>query len=153
MFLKPLKKNPSSFQQLTVADKFKLKSKLTTKKCSSLLVFDKILVADNFKLKSKLTTKKYSFLLVFDKILVAVNIATSVCLTTIPLLWCFILCIMNKYDDSRILADICCTFFPFFYAVGGKILINILINIYLHFPNILINIYLHFQICFHMVKI
>lgn len=56
---------------------------------------------------------------VFDKILVAVNIATSVCLTTIPLLWCFILRITNNYDDSRILADICCTFFPFFYAVGG----------------------------------
>lgn len=98
MFVKPLKKNPLSFQQLTVADKFKL--------------------------KSKLTTKKYSSLLVFDKILVAVNIATSVCLTTIPLLWCFILCIhvMNNENDynSRALADDCCAFFPFFYDVGGK---------------------------------
>lgn len=57
---------------------------------------------------------------VFDTTIIGLNVATSVCLTTFPLFWVCIACIMCcKDSDENDCANGCCNLYSFFYAVGG----------------------------------
>ncbi|XP_078324600.1 uncharacterized protein LOC111104211 [Crassostrea virginica] len=58
---------------------------------------------------------------VFDETLIVLNIAISACLTVIPIFWSCIACISCCCcgDSDESCADGCCSFYTFFYAVGG----------------------------------
>ena len=64
------------------------------------------------------------YISVFDNLLIGLNIAVSVCLPVIPFLWCcmtmFSSCCNNSETNVEDASESWCSFYTFFYAVGGK---------------------------------